>query len=161
VNPPGDSPSPPPRPKEHTMPTAVHSFTPPATAPQKPPAQRLFSDPRHGPLPALLLCLTAVTGLVDAVSLLQLGRVFVANMTGNIVFTGFAIVGAAGILPQRTAPPSPVKLDATYLRQILHPRHNCRSHGASRRGPPLPRWQAGQALRRASTSLFRVNVAPS
>jgi uncharacterized membrane protein YoaK (UPF0700 family) len=53
-------------------------------------------DPRHGPLPVLLLALTAVTGLVDAVSVLRLGRVFVANMTGNVVFTGFAITGAPG-----------------------------------------------------------------
>jgi uncharacterized membrane protein YoaK (UPF0700 family) len=57
---------------------------------------RLFSDGRHGPLPPLLLALTAVTGIVDAVSILRLGRVFVANMTGNVVFTGFAIVGAPG-----------------------------------------------------------------
>jgi uncharacterized membrane protein YoaK (UPF0700 family) len=53
-------------------------------------------DPRHGPLPPLLLALTVVTGLVDAVSILQLGRVFVANMTGNVVFTGFAVAGAPG-----------------------------------------------------------------
>jgi uncharacterized membrane protein YoaK (UPF0700 family) len=33
---------------------------------------------------------------VDAVSILALGRVFVANMTGNVVFAGFAIVGAPG-----------------------------------------------------------------
>ncbi|WP_371798794.1 DUF1275 domain-containing protein [Streptomyces sp. NBC_01707] len=51
---------------------------------------------RHGPLPPLLLALTVVTGLVDAVSYLQLGRVFVANMTGNVVFSGFAFAGAAG-----------------------------------------------------------------
>jgi len=51
---------------------------------------------RHGPLPPLLLALTVVTGVVDAVSILRLGRVFVANMTGNVVFTGFALVGAPG-----------------------------------------------------------------
>jgi uncharacterized membrane protein YoaK (UPF0700 family) len=45
---------------------------------------------------ALLLMLTAVTGVVDAVSILSLGRVFVANMTGNVVFAGFAAVGAPG-----------------------------------------------------------------
>jgi len=49
-----------------------------------------------GPLPELLLTLTAVTGLVDAVSILALGRVFVANMTGNVVFAGFALAGAPG-----------------------------------------------------------------
>ncbi|MER5614528.1 YoaK family protein [Streptomyces sp. NPDC002215] len=51
---------------------------------------------RHGPLPPLMLALTVVTGLVDAVSYLELGRVFVANMTGNVVFSGFAIAGAPG-----------------------------------------------------------------
>jgi hypothetical protein len=34
----------------------------------------------------VLLLMTAVTGVVDAVSILSLGRVFVANMTGNVVF---------------------------------------------------------------------------
>ncbi len=51
---------------------------------------------RHGPLPALLVGLTVVTGLVDAYSYLVLGHVFVANMTGNVVFLGFALVGAPG-----------------------------------------------------------------
>jgi len=52
-------------------------------------------DARHGPLPALLLLLTTVTGIVDAVSYLKLGHVFVANMTGNVVFLGFAAGGAS------------------------------------------------------------------
>jgi uncharacterized membrane protein YoaK (UPF0700 family) len=51
-------------------------------------------DERDGPLPGLLLVLTGVTGLVDAVSYLELGRVFVANMTGNVVFLGFAVADA-------------------------------------------------------------------
>ncbi len=50
-------------------------------------------DERDGPLPPLLLVLTLVTGLVDAVSYLKLGHVFVANMTGNVVFLGFAVAG--------------------------------------------------------------------
>jgi uncharacterized membrane protein YoaK (UPF0700 family) len=54
------------------------------------------ADPVHGPLPALLLVLTVVTGLIDAVSILSLGRVFVANMTGNVVFIGFALARAPG-----------------------------------------------------------------
>jgi uncharacterized membrane protein YoaK (UPF0700 family) len=52
---------------------------------------------RHGPLPPLLLALTVVTGVVDAVSYLALGHVFVANMTGNVVFLGFALAGAEGL----------------------------------------------------------------
>ncbi|MGW1162831.1 YoaK family protein [Streptomyces sp. NPDC002513] len=52
---------------------------------------------RHGPLPPLLLTLTLVTGLIDAVSYLGLGHVFVANMTGNVIFLGFALAGAPGL----------------------------------------------------------------
>jgi len=44
-------------------------------------------------LPYVLLALTAGTGIVDAVSFLGLGRIFTANMTGNIVFMGFAAAG--------------------------------------------------------------------
>ncbi len=49
-----------------------------------------------GPLPPLLLALTVVSGLVDSFSYLVLGHVFVANMTGNVVFLAFALVGAKG-----------------------------------------------------------------
>jgi uncharacterized membrane protein YoaK (UPF0700 family) len=58
--------------------------------------RELIDHPEHGPLPALLLGLTVVTGVVDAVSILSLGRVFVANMTGNVVFIGFALARAPG-----------------------------------------------------------------
>ncbi|HWX98008.1 MAG TPA: YoaK family protein [Solirubrobacteraceae bacterium] len=51
----------------------------------------------HGPLPALLVLLTVVTGVVDAVSYIALGHGFVANMTGNVVFLGFALAGASGL----------------------------------------------------------------
>ncbi len=49
------------------------------------------------PLTRALLVLTFTTGLVDAVSYLGLGRVFAANMTGNVVLLGFGIAGAAGL----------------------------------------------------------------
>src|SRR5256714_2458182 len=49
------------------------------------------------PLARALLVLTFTTGLVDAVSYLGLGRVFTANMTGNIVFLGFGIAGSGGL----------------------------------------------------------------
>jgi uncharacterized membrane protein YoaK (UPF0700 family) len=51
----------------------------------------------YGPLPSLLMGLTVVTGLVDAFSYLTLGHVFVANMTGNVVFFGFALAGVGGV----------------------------------------------------------------
>src|ERR1700739_192474 len=53
-------------------------------------------DAPFGPLPLLLVAMTVVTGLVDAFSYLLLGHVFVANMTGNGVFLGFAVPGAHG-----------------------------------------------------------------
>jgi uncharacterized membrane protein YoaK (UPF0700 family) len=53
-------------------------------------------EEKYGPLPPLLLVMTVVTGLVDAFSYLDLGHVFVANMTGNVVFLAFAIGGAPG-----------------------------------------------------------------
>jgi uncharacterized membrane protein YoaK (UPF0700 family) len=46
---------------------------------------------------AALLTLTVVTGLVDAVSYLRLGHVFVANMTGNVVFLGFSVDPRSGL----------------------------------------------------------------
>ena len=48
-------------------------------------------------LPLLLYLFTAVTGLVDAVSYIALGHVFTANMTGNVVFLGFALAGVPGL----------------------------------------------------------------
>jgi uncharacterized membrane protein YoaK (UPF0700 family) len=50
----------------------------------------------YRPLPPLLVTMTVVTGLVDAFSYLVLGHVFVANMTGNVVFLAFALAGAGG-----------------------------------------------------------------
>ena len=48
-------------------------------------------------LPPLMIVLTVVTGVVDALAYLRLGHVFVANMTGNVVFLGFAAAGARGL----------------------------------------------------------------
>jgi hypothetical protein len=56
-----------------------------------------WADSGFGPLPPLLVVMTVVTGVVDAVSYLALGHVFVANMTGNVVFLGFALAGADGL----------------------------------------------------------------
>ncbi|HEY1687831.1 MAG TPA: YoaK family protein [Solirubrobacteraceae bacterium] len=59
-----------------------------------PPDEHATESIRH-PLTRALLVLTFTTGIVDAVSYLGLGRVFTANMTGNVVLLGFGIVGAA------------------------------------------------------------------
>ncbi|SDP26266.1 Protein of unknown function [Streptomyces sp. cf386] len=54
---------------------------------------------RSDPLPKVLIALTAVTGIVDAVAFLGLGQVFTAFMTGNILFLGFALAGGEGLAP--------------------------------------------------------------
>ncbi len=48
------------------------------------------------PLTRVLLVLTFVTGIVDAVSFLALGHVFAAMQTGNVVFLGLGIANVAG-----------------------------------------------------------------
>ncbi|MCU1301277.1 MAG: hypothetical protein JWQ87_1561 [Candidatus Sulfotelmatobacter sp.] len=53
-------------------------------------------------IPYALLGMTAVTGLVDAVSFLSLGRVFTANMTGNIVLLAFATAHVPGLSVARS-----------------------------------------------------------
>lgn len=84
-----------------------------------------FRHPQHGPLPALLLLLTVSTGVVDAVSILALGRVFIANMTGNVVFIGFAIAGAPGF-----------SLSASLLALLGF------LIGAGASGPVITRWRS-------------------
>jgi uncharacterized membrane protein YoaK (UPF0700 family) len=51
---------------------------------------------RH-PLTRTLLVLTLTTGVIDAACYLGLGRVFAANMTGNVVLLGFGIAGSSGL----------------------------------------------------------------
>ena len=59
----------------------------------------IMSLPR---LSALLMVLTIIAGVIDAISVLGLGRVFTANMTGNTVFLGFALAGVPGFSPLRS-----------------------------------------------------------
>jgi uncharacterized membrane protein YoaK (UPF0700 family) len=70
------------------------------TAPQPTPGpsagQAAGSAGRQDGLLRVLMALTLLSGLVDAVCYLGLGRVFTANMTGNVVVIGFAAAGAPG-----------------------------------------------------------------
>ena len=59
--------------------------------------ERPDAAPRVQPLLLALLLLTLVTGLVDAACYLGLGRVFTANMTGNVVLLAFGATGAQGL----------------------------------------------------------------
>ncbi len=65
-------------------------------------ARWLLSDswirhPLDGPLPLFLLLLALVSGIADALSFLELGRVFVANMTGNVVIMGLGFLHVKGV----------------------------------------------------------------
>jgi uncharacterized membrane protein YoaK (UPF0700 family) len=57
----------------------------------------ISTDSLRHPLTRTLLVLTLTTGVIDAASYLGLGRVFAANMTGNIVLLGFGIAGSSGL----------------------------------------------------------------
>jgi uncharacterized membrane protein YoaK (UPF0700 family) len=60
-------------------------------------SQRPGGARRVQPLLLALSLLTLVTGLVDAACYLGLGRVFTANMTGNVVLLAFGATGAQGL----------------------------------------------------------------
>ena len=62
------------------------------TSPERPGAARPVE-----PLLLALSLLTLVTGLVDAACYLGLGRVFTANMTGNVVLLAFGAARAQGL----------------------------------------------------------------
>jgi len=79
----------------------------------------------------LLLLLSATTGLVDAISVLGLGRVFTANMTGNVVFLGFAAVGTPGY----RVPLYIVAIVFFMIGALIAGRT-----GAAHHGKPLRRW---------------------
>ncbi|MEV7598896.1 YoaK family protein [Kitasatospora sp. NPDC089797] len=51
---------------------------------------------RSDPLPGALVVLTVMTGMLDAISYLGLGKVFLAMMTGNAIFLGLSISGVTG-----------------------------------------------------------------
>src|SRR5262245_37469433 len=76
-----------------------------ATA-QNPTARDSSSDispaRRCDPVVFALIALTFFTGVIDAVSFLGLGRVFTANMTGNVVLLGFAAAGVPGLSVARS-----------------------------------------------------------
>jgi uncharacterized membrane protein YoaK (UPF0700 family) len=61
-----------------------------------PQAARSATEPGERELIAVLLVMTLLSGLIDGVCYLGLGRVFTANMTGNVVVLGFAAAGAPG-----------------------------------------------------------------
>ncbi|MHA6760891.1 YoaK family protein [Streptacidiphilus sp. PAMC 29251] len=99
------------------------------------PDRRDDPENRQGPLPPLLLTLTLVTGLVDAFSYLVLGRVFVANMTGNVIFIAFSLAGS----PDFSLSASVVALLSFAAGAVLGGRLGVR-FAAHRGGCCSPRW---------------------
>ena len=104
--------------------------------------------------------LTGVTGLVDAVSFFGLGHVFTANMTGNVVFLGFAVAGA----PEVSVARSMTSLGAFLVGAALGGRLGLSMAATSRR-----RWlltvsmaEAGLLFAAALVSIgFDVGSVPS
>src|SRR5205807_8974479 len=104
------------------------------------------SSPSPEPILApLLLGLTVVTGLVDAVSYLALGPEFTANMTGNVVFLGFAAAGGNGL----SAPRSGTAVVAFLIGAVIAGRMvRCSSGGPRHRGTRVAVGaRAGQMIR--------------
>jgi uncharacterized membrane protein YoaK (UPF0700 family) len=112
-------------------------------------------DDPHGPLPPLLVTLTVITGLVDAFSYLTLGHVFVANMTGNIVFLGFAIAGAPGFSVLASA----LALGSFAVGSLLGGRLAVVTTGD--RGRLLPRGISIQIVLVAAATIVRIIVGPN
>lgn len=106
--------------------------------------------PKSSPLPWLLLLLSVTTGLVDAISVLGLGKVFTANMTGNIVFLGFAVAGTPGFEPA----PYLVAI-AAFLAGALIAGRTGKAHA----GRPLRRWLMVAALIEAALLWIAACVA--
>ena len=96
--------------------------------------------PDEAVLVRLLLVMTVVTGAVDAVSVLQLDHVFVGNMTGNVVFLGFAIAGAKGF----SVAASLVALGAFLVGAAIVGRHFPMLEGRKRQG--LGQMAAAEAV---------------
>lgn len=107
------------------------------------------SPVNDGTLSVALMALTVVTGLVDAVSFLGLGHVFTANMTGNVVFLGFAVAGAPGL----SIPRSLTSLGAFLLGAVIGGRLGVAMSATARR-----RWLLTVAVAEAAL-LFAAAIA--
>jgi uncharacterized membrane protein YoaK (UPF0700 family) len=105
---------------------------------------------KDGPLPPMLVTLTVVTGLVDSFSYLVLGHVFVANMTGNVVFLAFALAGAQGF----SSVSSLVAIGSFVLGSICEGRIGARE--GFHRGHLLAKAAAVQALFLAASLIISI-----
>jgi hypothetical protein len=125
--------------------------------------RRLIADGVPRPLAGLMLVLTVLTRIVDAVSILGLGRAFGADMTTSS-FIGLAVAGASGFLLSPRSPPSSASHavpaqppQASALSRQWNPRskrwnRSVQARRAARRSPmraaSVQTWVAGQLLGR-------------
>ena len=115
------------------------------------------SPPRRPLRTSLLFGLAAVTGIVDAVCYLGLGRVFTANMTGNVVLLGFAVAGVESLSVSRSV----TALAAFLLGAVLGVRL-ARSIDTSGQMWPAAAFASEAALLLISAALAgSVSVGPS
>src|SRR6202035_977958 len=106
---------------------------------------------QHSVTPAILLVMTLVTGTVDAVCYLELGHVFTANMTGNVVLLGFALAGVESLSISRSL----TALAAFLLGAMLGVRL------ARSMVPSMQRWPAAAFACEAALLLMSATVAGS
>ncbi|MEV4672414.1 MULTISPECIES: YoaK family protein [Actinomadura] len=104
----------------------------------------------HGPLPPLLVLLTIMAGLVDSVSYLVLGTVFVANMTGNIIFLGLGLGGGPGVVGKILS----IALSVTCFCAGAATGGHAAFNGITHRGRLLGAATATQACALAVTALI-------
>ena len=105
---------------------------------------------RTDPRIPLMLLLSVATGLVDAISVLGLGKVFTANMTGNVVFLGFAAAGVSDF----EAPPYILAIAAFLIGALAAGRM-----GKVHAGRPLRHWLIKAALVEASLLWIAAAIA--
>ncbi|NUW43269.1 YoaK family protein [Nonomuraea rhodomycinica] len=107
-------------------------------------------EPRAGRA-VLPLSLTLVSGILDAVSFLGLGHVFVANMTGNVVVLGMALGGS----PDFSTPGCLVALAGFVAGTVV----SGRLAGAVPR-PPVPALVVESVLLVAATAVAFAGLTP-
>ena len=104
----------------------------------------------------ILLTLTFVTGIVDAVSVLGFGRVFTANMTGNVVFLAFAVAGEAGFSMRRSL----TALVGFLAGAVVGARRRCRCRRRGHGQGHHHRWSQARASHAAKCSVFHRRKRP-
>ncbi|KEG42307.1 hypothetical protein DJ64_32655 [Streptomyces griseorubens] len=100
--------------------------------------------------------LTVISGAVDAVSFLTLGKVFCALVTGNVLFLSFALAGEGDVPVERAATAvaafaAGAALGALTLAGLAAGRRRVRGGRRARRADPRRARRAGAPVVRRGT----------